>query len=142
MFTGVDGNGLQFTGTDGYILLGTSFGSTINNSMALSAFILPNAISAEELMEMVKRSLRSRSLRKLRVRVPGGKTVERYKGRKNAFTKCAVCKRPLSGMPKVTDALTAKLSISERRPDRKFGGNMCPSCSRKEIRKRLYESIQ
>lgn len=93
-------------------------------------------------MKMVKRSLRSRSLRKLKVRVPGGKTVLRHEGRKNAFAKCAVCKHPLTGMTRKTDAGTAKLSRSEKRPERKFGGNLCSSCSRREIRKRLYESVQ
>lgn len=91
---------------------------------------------------MVRRSLRSRSLRKLRVRTPGGRTAQRFKGRKNAVSKCAICKKPLAGMPKVTDATLSKLSKSQRRPERPFGGNLCSSCSRRELKRRLFESVQ
>ncbi len=91
---------------------------------------------------MVRRSLRSTSLRKMKVKTPGGRTVTHFLERKNAAGKCAVCKQPLHGVPRVRDSGMAKLSGSERRPERKFGGNLCSSCSRREIKKRLFESVQ
>jgi ribosomal protein L34E len=45
-------------------------------------------------------------------------------------------------MPKVTDATLSKLSKSQRRPERPFGGNLCSSCSRRELKRRLFESVQ
>jgi large subunit ribosomal protein L34e len=91
---------------------------------------------------MPTRSRRSRTFRKIKVRTPGGRTVMHYGEKKNAFAKCAVCKKPLSGVPIGRDSDIAKLSKSERRPERPFGGHLCPSCSRREIKKRLFESVQ
>ena len=91
---------------------------------------------------MPRRSQRSKSLRKLKVRTPGGRRVTHFKRRKNAAAKCAVCKKPLAGMPKGRDSDTAKLSKTEKRPERPFGGNLCSSCARREMKKRLFESFQ
>lgn len=91
---------------------------------------------------MVKRSLRSTSYRKLKVKTPGGRTVLHFGERKNAFAKCAVCKKLLHGVPIARDSGIAKLSKSEKRPDRPFGGNLCSACSRREIKRRLIESVQ
>lgn len=95
-----------------------------------------------ELARMVKRSLRSRSLRKLKVKTPGGRSVIHYGERKNAAARCAVCKRPLHGTPRARDSGMAKLSRTEKRPERPFGGNLCSSCSRREIKRRLFASAQ
>jgi len=91
---------------------------------------------------MPRRSQRSRSLRRLRIKTPGGRSVTHFSRRKNAAAKCAVCKKPLHGVPIARDAGMAKLSKSEKRPERPFGGNLCSSCSRREIKRRLIESAQ
>ena len=91
---------------------------------------------------MPKRSLRSRSLRKLKVKTPGGRSVIHYGERKNSAAKCAVCKKPLHGTPRARDSGIAKLSRTEKRPERPFGGNLCSSCSRREIKRRLLEPFQ
>jgi large subunit ribosomal protein L34e len=91
---------------------------------------------------MPRRSQRSRSLRKLKVKTPGGRSVTRFERRKNAAAKCAVCKKPLSGVPLGRDSWIAKLSKTEKRPERPFGGNLCSSCARREMKKRLFESFQ
>ncbi|MCK5022888.1 MAG: 50S ribosomal protein L34e [Candidatus Aenigmarchaeota archaeon] len=91
---------------------------------------------------MPRPSLRSTSLRKLRKKTPGGRTVNRYAGKNNSRAKCATCKKPLAGVPAGRDSDISKLSKSQKRPDRAFGGNLCSACSRREIKKRLVESLQ
>ena len=91
---------------------------------------------------MPRPSLRSRSLRKLRKKTPGGRTVMHYERRKNSKAKCAVCKKALAGVPIGKDSDIAKLPKSKKKPERAFGGNLCSSCMRREIKKRLIESFQ
>jgi large subunit ribosomal protein L34e len=78
----------------------------------------------------------------MKIRTPGGRTVTHYLERKNAAAKCASCKKPLFGTPRARDSGIAKLTKSEKRPERPFGGNLCSSCSRREIKRRLFESVQ
>jgi len=44
---------------------------------------------------------------------------------------CAMCGRPLAGVPKGKRA--RRVPRSSRRPNRPFGGYLCPSCARREI---------
>jgi large subunit ribosomal protein L34e len=74
---------------------------------------------------MPRPALRSRSLAKVYKRTPSGKVVIRYRRRKNNSAKCAICKRELNGVK--TNNLN-KLSKSEKRPERPFGGFLCHKC--------------
>ncbi|MEM0015582.1 MAG: 50S ribosomal protein L34e [Saccharolobus sp.] len=74
---------------------------------------------------MPRPALRSRSLRKISVRLPGGRNVIHYEKKKNGKAKCALCKKPLHGTR--TNKLY-KYSKVEKRPERPFGGYLCPKC--------------
>jgi large subunit ribosomal protein L34e len=91
---------------------------------------------------MPRRSERSRSLRKIKVNTPGGRRKIHLERKKNAPAKCAICKKPLAGRKKGRDSDIAKLSKTQKRPERPFGGFLCPSCMRTEIKKRLLKSFQ
>lgn len=72
---------------------------------------------------------RSRSKRRKFVRIPSGKTVIRYEKRHKGFYKCAVCGKPLSGVPREP----SKFPKNQRRPERAYGGYLCADCLRREL---------
>lgn len=86
---------------------------------------------------MVRRALRSRSLRKIKRVAPSGKNVVHFERRRPEKAKCAACKSELSGVPRLRQAKLSKLSGSKHKPSRMFGGKLCPSCAREEIKKRF-----
>lgn len=75
---------------------------------------------------------RSRSFRKVFVRLPSGESVIHYERRKNGVAKCAICKKPLRGV-KTNEVY--KYSKTEKRPERYYGGFICHSCLESLIKK-------
>ncbi|MEO3992876.1 MAG: 50S ribosomal protein L34e [Desulfurococcaceae archaeon TW002] len=71
--------------------------------------------------------MRSRSLRRVWRRTPGGKTVIHYRRSKPHVAVCGVCGSRLGGVPTSTGSLR-KVAKSSKRPERIFGGVFCPSC--------------
>lgn len=70
---------------------------------------------------MTKRKDRSTAVRKLKRRVPSGESREYYRRRlKKPKASCALCGSALRG---IGDG-----AKSSRRPNRKFGGNLCHRC--------------
>ncbi len=75
-----------------------------------------------------------RRLKKVAVRTPGGRVVYHYRKEKTGKHVCALCGKPLHGVPHgKRSAQVRKLSKSERRPERVFGGVLCAECTRKII---------
>lgn len=77
---------------------------------------------------MPRPALRSRSLRRRAVRTPGGVLVVHYERRKPSVAKCAKCKKPLGGVPRLRPAELRKLAKTAKRPQRPYGGYLCGSC--------------
>lgn len=73
---------------------------------------------------------RSRSLRRLQVKVPGGRTLRHYKKRKPGKAKCGKCRALLKGVPRERPHKMQKLPKSKKRPERPYGGNLCSKCLR------------
>ena len=63
-------------------------------------------------------------------RTPGNRTVTHTKPKKTGYHECAVCHGLLHGTPRGTVVKIRKMSKSERRPTRPFGGQLCTKCSR------------
>ncbi len=78
---------------------------------------------------------RSRSLRRRNVRTPGGRLVIHYGRRRKGPYKCAICKRPLFGVPRDV----RKYPKSSKRPERPYGGYLCADCLRKLMIKTIIE---
>jgi large subunit ribosomal protein L34e len=78
---------------------------------------------------------RSRSFRRIKKKLPGGKTVTRYEKRNPKIAKCANCKKELKGIPRERPYKMQKLGISKKRPERPYGGYLCSKCSRELIKK-------
>jgi len=72
----------------------------------------------------------STSLKKARVRTPGGRIVVRYNYKKHSKHLCAICKNELHGKPTGRPVEIGRLAKSERRPERPFGGMLCSTDSR------------
>ncbi|MCK4883824.1 MAG: 50S ribosomal protein L34e [Candidatus Diapherotrites archaeon] len=74
---------------------------------------------------------RSGSKKKTFVKIPGGNTVVKYKAKKTAAHHCALCKGKLSGVPHgKRPSEIAKLSKTQKRPERKFAGELCTKCTK------------
>ena len=63
-------------------------------------------------------------------RTPGNRTVTHTKPKRTGYHECAVCHGLLHGTPRGTVVKIRKMSKSERRPTRPFGGQLCTKCSR------------
>ncbi len=83
---------------------------------------------------MVRRALRSSRLKKIKRVAPSGKTVIHYERRKPGPAICGKCKGLLSGVPRLRPSKLHKLSKSKYRPNRTYGGILCPSCLREQLR--------
>lgn len=68
------------------------------------------------------------------------KTILREKRRKIKFAKCAICKKPLHGTKRLEVNELKKLSKSEKRPERPYGGYLCSECA-KELFKQKARNI-
>lgn len=77
---------------------------------------------------------RTRSRKRIFRRTPSGTVKIYYKKERIRRARCAICKRPLSGVPRVTMLRLKGLSKSRKRPNRPYGGNLCPSCLRQKIK--------
>ncbi|MCS4541568.1 MAG: 50S ribosomal protein L34e [Euryarchaeota archaeon] len=82
---------------------------------------------------------RSRTMKKVQRKTPGGKTVTHYKAKKVGAPICGVCGRPLSAVPRSDEVL--KFSKSNRRPNRPYGGNLCPICMRRMIKQKVRSIV-
>jgi large subunit ribosomal protein L34e len=79
---------------------------------------------------MVRRSLRSRSLRKIRVKTPGGRVTIQFKRRNPKQSHCGKCGAVLSGVPRLRPFKMQNTAKTKKRPERPYGGVLCSSCSR------------
>ncbi|MEK6922385.1 MAG: 50S ribosomal protein L34e [Nanoarchaeota archaeon] len=76
---------------------------------------------------------KTRSLRRVKKRTPGGKLIIRYLKRKPKIAHCANCRKILHGVPRVRAVEMRRLPKVQRRPQRPYGGKLCSACSRKFI---------
>jgi len=70
------------------------------------------------------------SLVRVQRKTPGGKTVTHYKKQKPGFAICAICKKPLHGLPRVIPVRVKSLTRTDLTVQRPFGANLCSHCSR------------
>ncbi len=80
---------------------------------------------------MPRPSLRSRTTKRKLVRTPGGRLVIHIIPKKHDVPKCAVCKRPLNGFPKMTAKEERR---GHRPPGRPYGGYICPRCLKEGLK--------
>lgn len=81
---------------------------------------------------MPRKRYRTHSLRRVYVRTPGGEIVIHYEKRPWGTPRCALCKRPLFGVPRDSRKLK-DLPKTKKRPERPYGGYLCAECLRREL---------
>ena len=82
---------------------------------------------------------RSRSLRRVKKKLPGGSTVTKYEHRNPSVHKCSKCGKELKGIPRARPHKMKNMGISKKTVSRPFGGNLCSNCSRKLIKEETRE---
>ncbi|MDI6819357.1 MAG: 50S ribosomal protein L34e [Candidatus Hodarchaeaceae archaeon] len=83
---------------------------------------------------MPARRHRSRTYKRRFIRTPGGHAVVHYKEGKVGVARCAMCGRQLGGVPRLRSSELRALPRSSRRPNRPYGGHLCPACARQVIK--------
>ena len=81
---------------------------------------------------MVAGRFKSRTFRRVFVKTPGGKTKVHYRRRKLGRAICAVCKKPLHGVPRKIQSEFKNLPKTKKRPSRPYS-NLCSSCMSEKI---------
>ena len=80
---------------------------------------------------------RSRYRMKKRTRrTPGGRTSQLIRNKKPSKASCALCRKALNAVPRATRTEMRKLSATQRRPQRTFGGVLCGNCTASVIKTR------
>jgi len=79
---------------------------------------------------MPQPSLRTRSRKRLILRLPGGRAKTRFKREKVNVLRCSRCGGILHGGPRSIPSRLGKISSSEKRVERVFAGQLCHSCLR------------
>jgi len=77
--------------------------------------------------------LRSRSLRKIFRKVPGGRTKVHFRKKKPKHAKCGNCGSLLKGVPRELPYKMRTMAKTRKRPERPFGGVLCSMCMRQTI---------
>ncbi|MHA1785111.1 MAG: 50S ribosomal protein L34e [Candidatus Helarchaeota archaeon] len=81
---------------------------------------------------------RSRSKRRKRIKVPGGKGIKiHYTNKRPAPAKCAVCKKDMYSIPRKNNSKMKNLPKVQKRPTRMYGGYLCPSCLKDALKKSI-----
>ena len=90
---------------------------------------------------MPKPGHRSRSLRKVHVRTPGGVNKVHYKKKKPSIAKCIICGAPLKGVPRERPYKMMNVAKTKKRPERPYGGVLCSKCAREKIKQEMLEGL-
>lgn len=77
---------------------------------------------------------RSRSMRRVQRKTPGGRTKTYYRARKPKAPACAECKKTLQGIPRMSTAKSKNAPKSRKTVSRAYGGFLCAECVKKKIR--------
>ncbi|HLC58880.1 MAG TPA: 50S ribosomal protein L34e [Candidatus Nanoarchaeia archaeon] len=82
---------------------------------------------------MVQPKFRSRSYRRVYRRLPTGKVALKFERRRTSKPQCKDCGKILSGVAYGKKSILKKLSKTQKRPERPYGGVLCSPCTRKVI---------
>ena len=75
---------------------------------------------------------KSRTYRRVYVKTPGGRTTLHYRKRKPSHAQCGSCGSILKGVLRERP-VGMRVSKSQKRPSRPFGGVLCSACMRTMI---------
>ena len=91
--------------------------------------------------EMPEPRYRSRSKRRKKIVTPSGNNKIHYSTRKHNIASCALCQRQLHGVPRASKVISKRLNKVQKRPDRMYGGYICPQCLKNQLKKSARKEI-
>tara|TARA_Y100000310_G_scaffold138289_2_gene137238 strand:+ start:38751 stop:39026 length:276 start_codon:yes stop_codon:yes gene_type:complete len=91
---------------------------------------------------MPRPSLRSRSLRKVKKKLPGGRLTTHFEKKKSSRAKCGSCGVLLAGMTAARVGRAAFATKSKKRPERPYGGVLCSKCMRQKIVAKVRNGVK
>ncbi len=91
---------------------------------------------------MPRPSQRTRARKRSSKRLPGGGAAFHYKKEKVGAPRCARCGRVLSGIPKSVQSKMGKLTASQKRIQRIYGGQLCHLCLQYSLKQAVRERIK
>jgi large subunit ribosomal protein L34e len=83
---------------------------------------------------MVESKIKSRTFRRVKRKTPRGEVVIHFERKNQKKPVCGVCGAILQGIKHTSQKDINKLSKTQRRPERAFGGVLCSKCSREKIK--------
>ncbi len=90
---------------------------------------------------MVSGRFKSRTFRRVKVRLPGGSVTIHYVKRKPGLGRCAMCKTELKGVLRERPKKMQKTAKSKKAPERPYGGNLCSKCMRLVIKRKSRKTL-
>lgn len=90
---------------------------------------------------MPRGMFKSRTFRRVSKKLPGGDTRLTYLRRKPSVAHCGRCGAQLQGIPRGNAKDIAKLSKSQRRPERPYGGVLCSKCLKDVLKYETREGL-
>jgi len=82
---------------------------------------------------MVQGKHKSRTMRRIFTKTPGGKVVSHFKLRKPGFARCQATGVKLQGVARARPSDLKKITRSSRTPNRPYGGVLCSKAARAKI---------
>ena len=86
---------------------------------------------------MAEGKIKSRTFRRVKVKLPGNRITVQYRKRKPKQARCASCGKALHGIPRERPYKMRKMAKTQKRPERPFGGALCSICMRKKIKENI-----
>lgn len=86
---------------------------------------------------MQSERLKSRTFRRVFVKLAGSKVRIQYKKRKPSKAKCASCGKVLCGVLRERPYKMRTMQKTKKRPSRPYGGVLCSNCTRELLKKRI-----
>ena len=80
---------------------------------------------------------KSRTFRRVKVKVPGNTAKLHYRKKKPSSAKCGNCGDVLNGVPRERPYKIKKMPKTAKRPERPYGGVLCSKCMRLKIKENI-----
>lgn len=90
---------------------------------------------------MVRPSKRSHSEARIKTRIPGNKMKIHYIRRRPKYATCPITNDKLHGVPRLRPAQLRKLSKTQRRPNRPYGGRISHKSLSNAIQEKVLEQF-
>ena len=82
---------------------------------------------------MAEAKIKSRTFRRIKVKLPGNRVTVHYRKRKPRQAICADCGAVLHGVPRERPYKMRNMPKTKKRPERPYGGVLCSACTRRKI---------